>query len=541
MRTILALVRRANARAGAAPGQEPDAGIAMVTALISILLTAMLSILLLGMLMSQLLPTSFLRTSSRTVFAAEAGINAVLGQLRNAAAPPDATLTVYGSTTKLPCTATGTTEGTSSLRYEASVRYYTTDPTGQSPAWLAANALACSPGSGPAAQPGFALITSRGIAGGVPGMGSTAGNRAVSVVYEFYITNTNTPGGLIYSYGQGIVPDRFCLEAYTATAGSKIKYVPAVDCGTNNATQLWIYHGDYQIKLASTTVPGYGSDELCITGPGAGSLPQEAILRKCEPKTSPARWNQLWSWEGGARWQGQKPTISGGYSQIYLYSGATSGSPSGRNLWVRDFTGVTKSTNTEWGSFNPDPRVGAGAAGYGTRQIVNYLEFGRCFDVTNEDPSWPYMIVYPCKQDPSGGAQLLWNHKWYYTEPPSNAGFSGPQQISVLYQNDPAKRYCLVSSGTEGGQVRLTSVGGCDPTANNQKWTRYADTGTYSSSYTFVDDWGRCASLGPKGTGAGLSAYSTITTTTCNAGLGQKWNAPPNTVTASLTGYQEIS
>ncbi|MCL3862847.1 RICIN domain-containing protein [Actinotalea sp. K2] len=504
----------------------------MVTTLIAILLTAMLSMLLLGIMMSQMMPTSFMRTSSQTIFAAEAGVNTVIGQIRTAEAPADFTGAVYGDRAKLPCSAEGPVDDAgASLTYTASIQYFLQDPTGRSASWIASNALACTPGSGPTADPSYALVTASGLAEGVAGMGADAGNRTVQVTYEFQITNNNIPGGLIYSFDGSITPDRFCLEAYSASVGSHVRYVPAVDCGTDDVHQLWIYDTDYQIKLASTTLPGLGVDPLCLTGPVGGSPPQRITLRVCEPKTSAARWNQLWSWEGGARWRGQRDPISSGYASTWLSSGTASGSPNGRDLWV---TGSAPSNN-EWGSFNPDPRVGAGAAGEDTRQIVNYLEFGRCFDVTNEDVNYSHMIVYPCKQDPiPGQPNLLWNHKWYYTEPASKVGSSGPQQISILRLNSTSARYCLVSPGTEGGYVYLTSA--CSSSAANQRWTRFADTGSYATSYTFVDSWGRCASLGDKF----LGAFSKITTATCNSGLGQKWNAPPSTVSASLDGYQEI-
>lgn len=525
--------RRARSRTGTAVGRraEGDAGVAMVTALLSMMVTAMLSLALLGMILSQAVPTQHARASSKAVFAAEAGINAVAGQIRNAKAAPDAVGAVYGDRAKLPCGATGTVEsGTAGLTYSATVQYFIDDPTGRSAAWAAANALGCVPGAGPSENPLYALVVSKGIGTGVPGMGPAAGNRTVSAVYTFDVTNTNTPGGLVYSYDAAISPDRFCLEAYSAAAGSYVRYVDASMCGTKDALQLWVYDVDYRIKLASTTVPGAGVDPLCVTGPSGGTLPQRATLQVCAPATSLTRWNQLWSWRGGARWQGENSTITD-YSSVHLYSGVTSGSPAGRDLFVGAPGGWD---NKEWGSYNPDPRVGAGAAGYTTRQIVNYLEFGRCFDVTHEQVGYSFMIVYPCKQDPSGGSKLFWNHKWYYTEPANMVGSQGPQQIHVLEHDDPAKKYCLRSSGTEGGFVTLTSA--CSATADNQKWTRYANTGAYATSYTFVDHWGRCASLGEKHQGA----YSKIVTSTCTSGLGQKWNAPPSIVSAALEAYREV-
>ena len=518
-------------RAQDGAGGEPDRGAAMVTTLIAIMLTATLSVLMLGVVVAQLLPTSLLQANSQTIFAAEAGVHAELGQIRTAEAAPDYTAAIYGDPDRLPCTASGPVDGaTDELRYSATVQYFLDDPTGRSAAWVASHALLCTPGSGPVSDPAYALITSRGEGVPVAGKGTDASDRTVSAVYEFQVTNSNIPGGLIYSMDAN--PDQteqYCLQAESATVGARIRYIPAVDCGSNDFLQLWIYDTTYQLKLASSTIPTLADDPLCITATPSGSSPVLATLQVCKAPTDAARWNQLYSWEGGSKWRGQRNPVGAGYSDYWLSSGAT-GDPNGRYLHIWS----TSASDNEWGSFDPDPRVGAGAASYETHQIVNYLEFGRCFDVTNEQVGSAFMIVYPCKQDPKPGSNdLKWNHKWYYTEPADKVGSRGPQQIYVLQNDDPGRKYCLVSPGTEGGYVVLTPS--CSGSALNQRWTRHANTGSYGTSYTFTDNWGRCISLGDA-----YNGWTKMTTATCNGGLGQKWNAPPNTVSASLGGYQEL-
>ncbi len=519
-------------RAAGTRGEEPERGAAMVTTLIAMMLVTTLSILLLGIVTAQVLPTSFLKANSRTIFAAEAGVNAVLGQIRTAAAAPDFTGAVYGNPDELPCSATGPVDGsTSALRYQATVQYFLDDPTGRSASWLAAHALACSPGSGPAQDPAYALITSSGLGIPVPQMDADASDRTVSAVYKFQVTNNNIPGGLIYNMDSNAnLSNKYCLQAESATVGSRVRYVPAANCGTNDFLQLWIYDTTYQLKLASSTIPSLVPDPLCITGTPNGSTAALATLQVCKSPIDGTRWSQLYSWEGGAHWRGQQNPISAGYSGYYLSAGAT-GDPYGRYLYIWN----QAASDAQWGSFNPDPRVGAGAASYETHQIVNYLEFGRCFDVTGEKVGSSFMIVYPCKQDPiPGSPNLLWNHKWYYTEPTDKVGSAGPQQLYVLQYNQASSKYCLVSPGTEGGYVTLTPA--CSSSAANQRWTRHANTGSYGTSYTFTDNWGRCASLGDPYNGS----WTKITTATCNGGLGQKWNAPPNTISASVGGYQEL-
>ncbi len=515
--------------------QRNDDGIAMVTAVMAIVVTGMFSLVLLSLVMSQSIPTRYEAAAGQTVFGAETGINAVIGQIRNAEAPPDATGAVYGDRTQLPCTTQGTVTGANGeVTYDATIDYFLDDPGGQTEAWRAANALNCNPGSGPSQDPSYAVITSTGTGQVVEGVGEDGSARTIQVIYEFQVTNSNIPGGYIYSLDFSITPDRYCLQAEAAVAGSPIHYLPASLCGTDDTRELWIYDTDYRIKLASSTVPSTGLTPLCITGTPQGGTPVRATLQDCKAPTDPARWNQLWSWEGGAHWRGQLNPISSGYSNAWLSSGQT-GDPNGRDLYVWN----QSAANREWGSFDPDPRVGAGAASYTTRQMVNYLEFGRCADVTHTNVNEPEMITYPCKQDPDPAqTRLAWNHKWYYTEPPAAVGQLGPQQIYVL-QNGTNK-YCLQSTGTEGGHVTFTSA--CNTSLKNQRWTRYADTGSYSTSYTFVDGYGRCLDLGPwyrVGT-ANEEPWSTMVTNTCNTSLSQKWNAPPNTISASVEGYWEM-
>lgn len=510
-----------------------DSGAAMITALLAILVTATFAIILLGVLLSQTVPTKLQQATTRTVFAAEAGINAAVGQLRNAAGSPDGEGKIYGKKELLPCTASGTvSSGGSPVAYEVTIQYFAQDPTGQSEAWRASKALGCTPGNGPAGDPTHAVIKSSGVGLSVPEAGGDI-DRTLEVIYAFKVTNSNIPGGYIFSWDKTITPDRFCLEATSVAVGANIRYVAAADCGTKDARQLWVYDKDYRIKLASTMVPSFGTDPLCITGTPNGSTPVNATLELCVDVASASRWNQLWSWEGGATWRGQQNPISAGYSSYWLTSGSKSAVAVGTLLKVWNVAGA----DAEWSSFNPDPRVGAGAAGASTHQLVNYLEFGRCADVTHGSVSETQMIAYPCKQDPNPAqTQLNWNHKWYYSEPLNGVGTSAVQQV---YVNNGTK-YCLKSAGTDGGFVTLDSA--CSTANKAFQWTRTGDAGSYDTSYTLKDGYGRCLDLGPwykQGT-TSQEAWSTLVTKTCNAGLSQKWNAPAIPASAALGGYWEL-
>jgi len=535
--TLEAVVARHRARLGVVEG---DAGVAIMTALIMVMLLGTLSMVVLALVISQVVPTQFGRKSTQTIAGAEAGVEASLSQIRSAAAAPDFTGSVYGSTAKLPCTVSGTVaSATGNLTYSATVRYYKDDPAGRTASWLTTNKMPCTDGSGVTGQPRYAYITSTGSAPAVHPMSASSGNRTLSSIYQFQVTTTNVAGGRIYSR-----ENTACLQATGTTAGSTIKYVLKASCGTTDDTELWLYDTDWKIKLASTVYPG--STAMCITGaPTSSTSDATATLQACKADTDSARWNQLWSWEGGAHWLGEKSDISG-QSSACLYSGSTSGDPTGKTLMV----GIGPSTNTkqkcandvDWGSFNPDPAVGAGAASYTTHQVVSFLEFGRCFDVTSADVDSGYMIIYPCKQDPSPGMPgILWNHKWYYTEPPPGVAQSAPQQLYLLKDNSTSQKYCLVAPDAGGIYPKLTdNPGDCSATAQNQQWIRVRDTGNYNTSYLFKDYLDRCIGLST-GTDKHNGAWTKMVVAPCTGGLDQKWNAPPDKVEASVGNYLETA
>jgi hypothetical protein len=510
------------ARRATAAGDER--GAAMVSVILFMILLTGMSAVLLSVVLGQISFSYASQKTTKTVYAAQAGLQAGLGIVRTAAAAPDSVGKVWGSLSKLPCSFTGNLDGsTNATSYSVTMYYFTADPTGQSDTWINANKLACSTTGGLTVQPAFALVRSEGQATAIPGQAASVGNRYLSATYKFRINNVNIAGGRIFDLGKS-----WCLDAETATAGSKVKYVPTASC-TNDADELWIYDTTYQIKLASSTVTG--STPLCITGPAtSGGATQSVKLQNCMGATDPARWNQLWSWVGGERWMGQNQAIATGNSSYCLSSNVSDGSSlTGKDLMV---------STTCYGNFGPEAAVGAGAASYGTHQIVNYKQFGRCADVTNQSITYAFMIVYPCKQDPTGtGVNLLWNHKWYYTEPITGQTSLGNQQIYVNLNDVATQKYCLQTPATGSGSFYPVFV--TCTTAATQKWTRYYNTGTYATSYVFTDTYGRCLTADTNDVYA--SSWAKMTVTTCNGSEVQKWNAPPIFTDASFGSYKEYS
>ena len=516
-----------------------DSGAALLTTMLFMIMLAGLSLVMLSVLLGQIQPALSAQQSTRSVYSAQAGLQSALCVIRTAAGTPDAAGIAYGNRGKLPCTVAGAADGVDpTLAYQVTVRYYGLDPTGRTPAWLAANVIPCSLASGVSAQPRYAIVTARGAHADAGGTLLPAGDRTISAMYQFNITNVNIPGGMMFSR-----TSTHCIRAVTATAGSKVQYQPAANCD-RDALELWIYDKDWGLKLASTTVAG--ATQMCITGPIPGNgnngngngnnalTTQDVTLQPCRAKLNaadPARWNQLFSWEGGEVIRGQQQTIANGVSNFCL--GPESTNLTGTDLQIKA-NGCGSPNN-----WTPEAAVGPGAASFATQQIVNFREFGRCTDVTNEQPDSTFLIVYPCKQDPRGtGAGILWNHKFIYTEPGNLQG-SSTGQVHILVNNQAAQKRCLITPAANAipANPRFTGNGGCNSNAN-QQWTRVAQADTYANSWLFVDHLGRCMTADP--TIRFATDFSRITVAPCNGTEAQKWNAPPSSANATFGGFREV-
>jgi len=502
---------------------DGERGAALLSAMIFMIIMAGLSVVLLSTVLSQTVPSVAAQRNTRTVYAAQAGMQASFAMLRSAAAAPDSDGKVYGSLGQLKCSVTGQVDAQANgLNYSATIKYYASDPSANPvPPEIPCSALGVS------SQPKYALITSKGTAAAGAGSGTAVtGDRAISAVYAFKITNVNIPGGRIFDQSNAVCLEAVPLSSGSIGAGSFIKFVAAASCtssAANDAKQLWVYATDYEIKLASTIAT---ATPLCITGPvNYGDSTQDATLQTC--KTDATRWNQLWSWTGAYTWQGQNKNISSGYGNYYIAGPIAAGN----RLQIRK--------DNANGTFNPASTVGAGAASIKTIQIVNYLQFGRCLDVTNEDITSSFMIAYPCKQDPSGTGtppgtgMLAWNHKWYYTEPIAPA--TSLTQSIYVYDSSGTKK-CLATPAANTGLIYPTFQS-CT-SSGLQKWTRIVIPSDYLNSYWFKDSLGRCLSVG--NSNDLYNGWSKIVVTACDGSLAQKWNAPSEVTNSTVGGYKEV-
>lgn len=535
-----ALKQRGNAQSGAA----------LLLALLMIVAVSGIALVLLGVLLAQTGPTFMATKGTRTVSAAEAGLQSVLGQLRTqtrTVTPGHGSSVVIGDQSKLPCSAVGTTtitgrvEGESpDVTYAVKIRYLTKDknPSGRTQDWINANAIACSAGH-PAVQPGFAVITSTGSAPAAGSFSAEAGSRTVESVYEFTVTNVNISGGPIWlhDHSQG------CLAVSSAATGKNVIIRPQSYCeNTANSDYVnWIYDKSWHIVLATSTRDAFSPGPLCI----GGATGDNAKLQQCQNvgTTDTADWQTRWAWDDNWSWHGVS-VDHGSLNDDY-----------GRRLSQNGSKITISGTNTQ---YDPAPAVGAGAAGSSTHQLVNYKEFGRCADVTHTDIDYAFMITYPCKQDARGLNGFSWNHKWFFTEPPNSYASgvspeacpssdeskctSGPQKITVKQWD--TNTYCLqvVTSGSSSAMGTGSSelqFKGCTG-GNNQKFTRYTRVTDPKRAWTIQDNWGRCLTSDSSMIFEG--SWSHLRMTPCNENdASQRWNAPPQKTQSSLGGYREVA
>lgn len=210
----------------------------------------------------------------------------------------------------------------------------------------------------------------------------------------------------------------------------------------------------------------------------------------------------------------------------------------------------TSGDYTRYKSFFPDSAAGTGAAGAATGQLVNYEQFGRCLDVSANTVTYDFMVVFPCKQTPSGIIQ--WNQVWRLPAIALGAT-SGQGRVSV--RTEDGTDHCLYSPGSTAARqwVKLTPCTLTDLIPPEQMWTRRSYTGVPSTSYRIESTHGTSGSAPyclrpatppaaePYWTGNNFDAMdvSKLVLAACDDTNLQKWNASPSILNSLVNGYQE--
>lgn len=322
--------------------------------------------------------------------------------------------------------------------------------------------------------------------------------------------------------GQG-----WCITASGFTEGSTLTYTPIAQCSATEPSQLFQWDTDYRIRLSSTTVKG--STALCLTG--AVEQTVTVTLRKCDA----SRVDQLYSYKDGTVLWGQKADNTRDEGHCLIADTTDNNALAGKllkygtNCW---------GTGDAWGAWAPAAAFGAGAAGKATNQIVNYAQFGRCFDIAYLSMGYRYEFLYPCKQDPSGRTGVAWNQAITYQE-------NATDQVTALDGNSSSSTYnqtmCLTTVPSNQSQPAKPYFDRCAPkgTDPTQLWKRTGEVpGNYGASYTFIDTYGRCMGYGPLDEPNRLG--NVIVVEPCSGTSAQKWNAPPDASQASVSSVHEV-
>ncbi|MCR6713313.1 MAG: hypothetical protein NVV57_11775 [Demequina sp.] len=514
-----------------------DAGVAFLSVIMLLMVLTFFAVVVLGVVLSQITPTLYTNKSSRTLVAAQSGIDATIGQFRNATTK-DSTGAWMGDIHKLPCTVVGTVDGTGgAAHYSATIQYFVDDPEGEDGAWRTTNALECFVGSGAngglRAVPHFAIITSEGFDDTAKVVVDRA-DRVMEATYTFQLTTRKLSGGMILD-----TDSAYCLVATSASVGANILYksMTSSDCVEQTDLNSWSWRDDYMMHLTANDRDG--KIPLCWSGRNTTSnTPVAMTLKECYTGSTDPDGQRL-SWTGSYTWRGQLADNSD-YAESYVVNQDS-------HIDANDKLSVAKTVT--YASLQPLPAVGKGAASYETNQVVNQNQFGRCLDVTNQVITYSYEITYPCKQDPTGKGRFDWNHKWYYSEPAE-----GAESVVTTITVNNGSTYCLLTTDTGGLSGSPNPSGysaykfpkfGSDCSNANAKWTRYGYSTDPLKSYTIQDRNGKCLSASDvkiKEDTSGAKNWTAVIVATCDgADEKQKWNVPDTPVGASIGDYEEVT
>ncbi len=417
-----------------------DSGVAMLMALFVIMVLTAVSLSVAAVTIGQAKPTQLENKTTRTVEAAQAGIDAALDQLRAAtytsADVPLGGIVGSGDLAILPCASTyvsGVTPQTGykfqgavnqgaagNLGYTVVVTYYSAanDPREHlsgdgGAAWLAntSNQISCT-GSNPSSLPAFAVVSATGTANGIVSSAASSGNRVLRTVYQFNVTNGVILGGLIPTfYATGTTNPNLCIDGgttargvVTVVAGNAVVVDTCQTAVPANRGQLFTYNQQLQLQIPGT---GTGSPLLCIQAdlPATGSSPNAATLRPCATinmnDLSTTQADQMWSYNGGREFGGAADSTAGSPRTIALVSGSCLAfavpSPFNASAPPALTASLSCTSSSEGSSWQPNSLVGAGAAKPNDltsvptvpTPIVNYQYPTDCLDLTNTRPLAP--------------------------------------------------------------------------------------------------------------------------------------------------------
>jgi hypothetical protein len=494
--------------------------LAMLVSVVGVGLSVFMSMLV----VSQLHTTAFEARRVQALNVAQAGLDVGVAQVRTAT-KINATGETVGDATRLPCTTLTGTVGAAA--YSVVLAYYDSDPQGhlQDAAWTAAHAVSCVSGRGTRTVPGFVVFTSTGTA-----TGAGSSKRTLRGTYVVHTSNANISGGLVHVYRGSTTLNDLCIDAGsgTPTAGTAVKMQL---CNAGAVSQTWAY--DPSLRLVLVSSQGADSSGMCLQAGTTHVANAPVTVQPCMT-AKPALYAQQWSINDSSNLVGSN--TSGTNTDGFCFNVAQPDRPGSGVLITTSCSGSYNNVST----FSLDANAGAGqassAVGQAVGQLVNYSQFGRCLDDTNQNPDSAYMIAWPCKQNPDP-AKVAWNQR--YTLPVleggAKVGTAANFRTGTISTVKGTAKYCLQSPLSDGLYQYVTTKS-CVPEAINQQWTVYGDTGSYATSYQIVDGTqkyclqARDQNASPADLFQDVNKVAKIYVGVCNGSTLQKWNADKNTL-----------
>jgi Ricin-type beta-trefoil lectin domain len=467
---------------------------ALLVTLVGMALTAAL----VPIVVNQVAGTRVISGRIRALDVAQAGIDVAVGQLR--AATDGAGKGILANLP--PCQMTGNA-GSIGSKFIVTIVF----------AGLVGSAAPACPRPG---VPVTATLTSTG--GGPfavwPAVGSpvgSTGTRTIEATYTFKTNNENISGGAIQ-----LATNSLCMDAGTVASPAPTTPVKMQPCKVSGSSdQRFAYTKDLNIKLVgseTSTLTG----GMCLDAPVPHATNGLVTFQACGARLA----RQQWSLNNSSNFQG---TGNGIALDNFCFNLSAPGG-TGSTVVLGGCAGAANVS-----VFRPQPGVGAGMASVATGQLVNFKQFSRCLDVTNQVMSYSYMIVWFCKQAPDGN--VLWNQKWTLPLPTVDSLHPITGRLRTLGSDGAG--YCLTSprSTATNLYVTLTSCPASGALTDAQTWVVYGPTPDYASSYRILDFDKHC--LTP--TDLSVASPDTHTDGTAKAKMAvcdstelQKWNAPAN-------------
>ncbi|MET0495482.1 MAG: hypothetical protein ABW000_20345 [Actinoplanes sp.] len=471
----------------------------MPMALLVTLVAMSLSAILVPVVIGQVSDTRVTSGRTQALDAAQAGIDAALGQLRAATATAG-----VGKLEELPpCRMTGSRDP-GGPRYSVTIEYFGLPEDADDPTKVL---LSCPPDDVPVTATLTASGTGTGTTSGALADGSPQ-TRTIVATYTFKTNNANITGGAI-----PLAAEPLCMDGgadASPAAGSSVMMQPCKEGGSSD--QRFAYTADLNITLVGSRTAAAPAG-MCLDAPipHAQNVGRVVTFELCLGRTA----RQQWSLDDSSQFRGTDDGVT--LEGLCLTAGAA-----GAPIVIGGCGGTSKQI------FRPQTGVGAGMASAATSQLVNYKQFSRCLDVTNHTPTYRYMIVWFCKQSPDGF--VSWNQQW--TLPPVTTTLANavPERIRTAGLNNPG--YCLLAPTGPADYVTMSActLSGTI-TEERLKWTMYGDTGTYATSYRIVSSNGYCLTptdLTVPNPDTHSDGTATVRVAPCTSSELQKWNAPPN-------------